>query len=76
MIYRPETERLSHYFQARLPDQFDGILHFDHSRAVEPLERSTEWEAGRSGRNISFGNLSRGANEPWPGRLTIRKVCY
>jgi erythromycin esterase-like protein len=46
VIYRPETERLSHYFTAQLPDQFDAVLHFDHTRAVEPLERSTEWEVG------------------------------
>ena len=38
VIYRPETERMSHYFQARLPDQFDAVLHFDETRAVEPLE--------------------------------------
>ena len=44
--YRPETELISHYFYARLPDQFDGILHYDHTRAVEPLERTAEWEAG------------------------------
>jgi hypothetical protein len=44
--YRPETELISHYFHARLPDQFDGILHYDHTRAVEPLERTAEWEAG------------------------------
>ena len=46
VIYRPETERASHYFSARLPDQFDAVLHFDHTRAVEPLERSAEWEVG------------------------------
>jgi erythromycin esterase-like protein len=39
VIYRPETERSSHYFQARLADQFDAVLHFDETRAVEPLER-------------------------------------
>jgi erythromycin esterase-like protein len=39
VIYRPETERQSHYFFARLPVQFDALLHFDQSRAVEPLER-------------------------------------
>ena len=38
VIYRPETERFSHYFHARLPDQFDAVLHFDETRAVEPLE--------------------------------------
>ena len=46
VIYRPETERMSHYFWARLPDQFDAILHFDETRAVEPLERTAEWDAG------------------------------
>ena len=46
VIYRPETELVSHYFTARLPDQFDAVLHFDHTRAVEPLERSAEWEVG------------------------------
>jgi erythromycin esterase-like protein len=39
VIYRPETERLSHYFVARLPEQFDAILHFDETNAVVPLER-------------------------------------
>ena len=46
VIYRPETELISHYFHARLPDQFDAILHYDHTRAVEPLERTAEWELG------------------------------
>jgi erythromycin esterase-like protein len=39
VIYRPETERVSHYFRARLADQFDAVLHVDRTRAVEPLER-------------------------------------
>jgi len=43
VIYRPETERMSHYFQARLPDQFDVLFHFDQTRAVEPLERTSRW---------------------------------
>jgi erythromycin esterase-like protein len=46
VIYRPETERMSHYFHARITDQFDAVLHFDHTRAVEPLERTAEWEEG------------------------------
>jgi hypothetical protein len=37
---------ISLYFHARLPDQFDGILHYDRTRAVEPLERTVEWEMG------------------------------
>jgi len=39
VIYRPDTERISHYFRARLPDQFDAVLHIDETRALEPLER-------------------------------------
>ena len=46
VIYRPETERASHYFQAHLSAQFDAVIHFDETRAVEPLERTVEWEAG------------------------------
>jgi len=46
VIYRPETERWSHYFHARLPDQFDAIIHIDETRAVEPLERTAGWERG------------------------------
>jgi erythromycin esterase-like protein len=46
VIYRPDTERMSHYFYARLADQFDAVIHFNETRAVEPLERSAEWEAG------------------------------
>ena len=46
VIYRPETERASHYFQARLSKQFDAVIHFDETRAVEPLERTVEWEEG------------------------------
>ncbi len=44
VIYRPETERMSHYFHARLSDQFDAILHFDETRAVEPLEPTSKWQ--------------------------------
>jgi erythromycin esterase-like protein len=39
VIYRPESERVSHYFRARLPEQFDVILHIDETSALEPLER-------------------------------------
>ena len=46
VIYRPETERASHYFHAALPRQFDAILYYDRTRAVEPLERTGLWERG------------------------------
>ncbi len=37
VIYRPETEILSHYFQACLPMQFDEYIWFDETQAVDPL---------------------------------------
>jgi len=43
VIYRPDTERQSHYFHARVPDQFDALIHIDTTRAVEPLEPEPEW---------------------------------
>jgi erythromycin esterase-like protein len=43
VIYRPETERVSHYFRADIPRQFDGVYHFDETRAVEPLEVPERW---------------------------------
>ena len=42
VIYRPRTERQSHYFHARVGRQFDLLYHFDESRAVEPLDRSAD----------------------------------
>jgi erythromycin esterase-like protein len=39
VIYRPETERQSHYFTASLPSQFDFVVHLDETHALEPLER-------------------------------------
>ena len=54
VIYRPDTERMSHYFWARLRDQFDAVLHFDETGAVEPLERTTEWDAGEVPETFPF----------------------
>jgi len=44
VIYRPETERLSHYFMANLPRQFDAVIHFDMTSAVQPLEQAAPLE--------------------------------
>lgn len=37
VIYRPETERLSHYMYASLPQQFDAFVWFDRTTPVTPL---------------------------------------
>jgi len=46
VIYLPESERVSHYLHARLADQFDAVIHMDQTRAVAPLERTAQWQAG------------------------------
>jgi erythromycin esterase-like protein len=46
VIYLPQTERQSHYFDARLSDQFDAVIHFDETQALEPLERYALWDTG------------------------------
>ncbi|OBH00402.1 MULTISPECIES: erythromycin esterase family protein [unclassified Mycobacterium] len=48
VIYRPETERQSHYFHVRPADQFDAMIHIDQTRALEPLEVTSLWIAGET----------------------------
>jgi erythromycin esterase-like protein/predicted phosphoribosyltransferase len=55
VVYRPETELLSHYFHARIADQFDAVIHVDETHAVEPLERTSEWEAGELPETYPWG---------------------
>jgi hypothetical protein len=55
VVYRPETERLSHYFHARAAAQFDLLMHFDETTALEPLERSGEWERGEAPDTYPWG---------------------
>jgi erythromycin esterase-like protein len=40
VVYRPETELLSHYFEAILSDQFDAYVWFTETSAVTPLSGS------------------------------------
>jgi erythromycin esterase-like protein len=54
VIYRPETERWSHYSQAILPDQFDAWVWFDETEAVAPLPGEV-----RPGAQVS-------SDETWP----------
>ena len=46
VVYRPDTELQSHYFEADLIQQFDIVIHLDHTRALEPLELTPLWDAG------------------------------
>jgi erythromycin esterase-like protein len=43
VIYRSDTERLSHYFSVNLAEQFDAVIHIDRTRALEPLEPAKGW---------------------------------
>jgi erythromycin esterase-like protein len=43
VIYRPDTERQSHYVHTRLDQQFDAIVHIDETGALEPLEVGQAW---------------------------------
>lgn len=46
VVYRPQTERQSHYFEAALDRQFDAVIHLDRTRALEPLDRTEHWDRG------------------------------
>ncbi|HUP06612.1 MAG TPA: erythromycin esterase family protein [Caldimonas sp.] len=41
VVYRPDTERWSHYFHARLADQFDAVVHLDTTTALRPLDAAS-----------------------------------
>ncbi len=53
VIYRPETERASHYFYACLPKQFDEWIWFDETRAVDALP--VEADPGKLPETFPFG---------------------
>ncbi len=55
VIYRPETERESHYFVADLASQFDLLVHIDRTHAVEPLEPGVPWSRGEPAETYPTG---------------------
>lgn len=46
VLYLPQTERMSHYFFSKLPEQFDAIIHVDTTHALKPLEKTEAWHEG------------------------------
>jgi erythromycin esterase-like protein/predicted phosphoribosyltransferase len=46
VVYRPDTERRSHYLRARIANQFDAVIHIDETTAAEPLERTALQDTG------------------------------
>ncbi len=47
VIYSPETELQSHYFDAKISLQFDAVIHIDTTSALKPLPDKTEDEIDR-----------------------------
>jgi erythromycin esterase-like protein len=46
VVYRPQSELQSHYFDARLAAQFDVVIHLDRTHALVPLEHTSLWDDG------------------------------
>ncbi len=55
VVYRPETERQSHYFLSCLPEQFDFMLHYDDTNAVEPLKTIMHPHKGEMDETYPYG---------------------
>lgn len=55
VIYRPETERQSHYFHTHLSQQFDALIHIDETHALEPLDRGPVWHSGEAPETFPSG---------------------
>jgi erythromycin esterase-like protein/predicted phosphoribosyltransferase len=72
VIYRPQTERQSHYFTARVSDQFDAVIHLDETRALEPLERTARWEQGEPPETYPFAVYPIPSSHP-TGALGARR---
>ena len=53
MIYRPESELLSHYAKVELARQFDAYAWFEETHAVTPL--AMEAKSGRMPDTFPFG---------------------
>jgi len=46
VLYLPQTERQSHYFFSKLPEQFDAVIHINTTHALKPLETTALWHKG------------------------------
>ena len=55
VIYRPESERQSHYLYTRLTKQFDAMIHIDETTAVEPLDDGAVWSTDEAPETFPSG---------------------
>jgi erythromycin esterase-like protein len=65
VVYRPDREERTHYLRARLADQFDGLIHVDTTRGIEPIDLFAPPQAAAADLEAqeTHDSLSRG--EPW-----------
>lgn len=54
VIYRPATERRSHYFHARAADRFDALVHFDETTALQPLDLVSRRDVEKPGETYPY----------------------
>ena len=76
-----DAYRVNRYFYADLPAQFDAILHFDETRAIEPLEPSAEWSRtqeppGTFPSGVGLVKLLRKVRNPVDTFLKVRTQAY
>jgi erythromycin esterase-like protein len=55
VIYKPQTERLSHYYHTKLAEQYDAIVHIDATHALHPLETGEHWDTEVAEETYPFG---------------------
>lgn len=55
VVYRPDTERWSHYFHTHFWHQYDAVIHINETRALEPLEPTPEWHYGEMAETYPSG---------------------
>ena len=55
VVYRPDTERQSHYFYTRQAQQYDAVKYIDDTSAVEPLHLGPVWFDGEEPKTFPSG---------------------
>ncbi|MBC76615.1 MAG: erythromycin esterase [Halobacteriovoraceae bacterium] len=54
VIYRPETERYSHYFESDIAGRYDWLIYLDKTSALEPVDDLSYWQPRLKGREKDF----------------------
>ena len=72
VIYRPETERQSHYFDA-VTGRASSMrsIHWDETHALEPLERNARWDRGEPPETFPERDLTEGSDGEPPSAIGV-----